>query len=102
VDTVHQETQKLSANSAWQKSRAVYGKVQFFRSHKFPVLLGFPLAEGMAQVGIRFSDDTHSGVKVLAMQRSAHVRQMAKRAINVQQYPEHTCHPLWMTPELSP
>jgi choline dehydrogenase-like flavoprotein len=37
--------------------RAVYGKVKLFRPHKFSVLLGFPLAEGMAQVGIRFSEE---------------------------------------------
>jgi hypothetical protein len=38
--------------------RAVFGKVKLSEPHKFPVLLGCPLAEGMAQVGIRFSEDT--------------------------------------------
>jgi hypothetical protein len=38
--------------------RAVFGKIQLSEPQKFPMLLGFPLAEGMAQVGIQFSDQT--------------------------------------------
>ena len=38
--------------------RAVFGKIKLSRPHKFPMLLGFPLAEGMAQVGIQFSEET--------------------------------------------
>ena len=37
--------------------RAVFGKIQLSGPHKFPLLLGFLLSEGMAQVGIQFSEE---------------------------------------------
>jgi choline dehydrogenase-like flavoprotein len=36
--------------------RVVFGKVKLHVPHKLPLLLGIPLAEGMAQVGIQFSE----------------------------------------------
>ena len=45
--------------------RAVFGKIKLSRPYKFPMLLGFPLAEGMAQVGIQFSEETQKRVGLL-------------------------------------
>jgi choline dehydrogenase-like flavoprotein len=36
--------------------RTVFGKVKLSGQHRLPLLLGIPLAEGMAQVGIQFSE----------------------------------------------
>jgi hypothetical protein len=36
--------------------RAVFGKVKLSEHHRLPLLLGIPLAEGMMQVGIQFSE----------------------------------------------
>jgi choline dehydrogenase-like flavoprotein len=36
--------------------RTVFGKVKLSGPHKLPMLLGIPLADGMAQVGIQFSE----------------------------------------------
>jgi choline dehydrogenase-like flavoprotein len=36
--------------------RAVFGRVKFSEPQKLPLLTGVPLSDGMAQVGIRFSD----------------------------------------------
>jgi choline dehydrogenase-like flavoprotein len=38
--------------------RAVFGKVKLSRPYRFPMLLGIPLAQGMAQVGIQLSEAT--------------------------------------------
>ncbi len=45
--------------------RAVYGTVKLTQPQKLPSMLGLPLADGMAQVGVQFSEATQSRERLL-------------------------------------
>jgi choline dehydrogenase-like flavoprotein len=45
--------------------RTVFGKVKLHGKQRLPLLLGMPLADGMAQVGIRLSDSVQRREKLL-------------------------------------